>query len=389
MPQAPDIEAGVARFQDADRRAKAGPIGRLVVGADAVILRVARGDAEKSIVGGEEFGVRAHAELAGGARGEADQSGMTIDLNKILTHVGSINLHGAGAVRIKRMGHGRSACATVGQGRSGTGEESLNLGVIDSLRDFPALKAITHMSGDLFGEVILQHEGVARPLLAEEIISGVENEVGGRAGVVLGAGGGRERRRTGGRSESVFTGQQRCAKKTRRGQAPVSGNAEAVIAEAVDDTELVRYADGGGEIAGQRNAVRQRTAGQSEIPHAIAGDQAVKQLSGGRIAGFGVRIIKASGHIHAPEIVALEAELFRGKRVSRAAKAVIAEITIAGRVGEPSHQQRRIARLSRSRVEGNAQTHGNPASQGKARYAENIALRGAGKICGGIALKVD
>src|ERR1044071_3087805 len=38
MPQAADIEAGVARLHDADSRSKGGPIQRLVIGAEAVIL---------------------------------------------------------------------------------------------------------------------------------------------------------------------------------------------------------------------------------------------------------------------------------------------------------------------------------------------------------------
>src|SRR5579859_6405346 len=313
MPQAADIEAGVARLHDANSRSKGGPVQRLVIGAEAVILRVARRDAEERVVRGEEFGIGADAELVSRTRGKTNQPGVAVDLHKIRAGVSSGNNHGAGAVRIQRMGHSGSARAAVGQGRSGAGEESLHLGVIYPLRDFLALKAVTHMSGNPLGEVILQHKSIPRALLAEEIISGIENQVRGRTSAVLRAGSGRKWRRACGRSESIFIGQQRSAKKIRRGQAPVSGNAETVIAEAVNDPELVRHAEGDGEIASQRNTVGQRAAGQSEIPHPIAGDQAIKQLSSGGIAGFSVRVIETAGHIHAPEVVALEAELFRGK----------------------------------------------------------------------------
>src|SRR5579859_1918264 len=41
VAQAADIEAGIARLHNADSRSKGGPVQRLVIGADAVILRVA------------------------------------------------------------------------------------------------------------------------------------------------------------------------------------------------------------------------------------------------------------------------------------------------------------------------------------------------------------
>src|SRR5689334_22042501 len=127
MAESADIEAGVARLQDSDSRPKGGPVHRLIVGANAIVLRVARRDAEKGVVGGEELGIRAHAELVTGTRGKTNQPGVTVDLQKIVTRVGSCNKRGAGAVRIQRMGRSRSARAAVGQSGGGTGEESLDL----------------------------------------------------------------------------------------------------------------------------------------------------------------------------------------------------------------------------------------------------------------------
>jgi hypothetical protein len=59
------------------------------------------------------------------------------------------------------------------------------------------------MSADPLGEIVFQHEGVCRPLLAKEIISEVHDEVSLGTADMLRAGGCREGRRTGGRRKHV------------------------------------------------------------------------------------------------------------------------------------------------------------------------------------------
>src|SRR5438270_5675693 len=94
-------------------------------------------DAEEHIVSGKEFDIGACAELIC-ASGKAEQSGMTVDLGKIFTYIRRGNSYGACAVRIQWL---TDACSAPGQGRRGSREESLYLDVVNSLRDFPALKA--------------------------------------------------------------------------------------------------------------------------------------------------------------------------------------------------------------------------------------------------------
>ena len=189
-----DVGAGIARFQDADRRSNIDPVRRLVTGAEAVILRVARRDAEENIVSGKELDIAAGAELVC-ACGKADQPGASVDLGKVFTSVSA----STATVHVPSGFSGcTDACSAVGQGRCGTREESLDLGVVNSLRDFPALKAVSNVRRDSLGEVIFQKEGIGRPLLAEKIIAVVHNQVSRGAGIVLWTRRRGKRRRAGG-----------------------------------------------------------------------------------------------------------------------------------------------------------------------------------------------
>src|SRR6476619_4067957 len=230
---------------------------------------MARRDAEENIVSGKELDIAACAELVC-ASSKADQSGTSVDLSKVFTGIGSLNSDGACAIRIQRMGNGRSASATVREGRCGSRIESLDLDVVHSLRDFPALKAIAHMGRDALGEVILQKESIGRTLLAEEIIAVVHNQVSRGAGIVLRTRCRGKRRRTCSGTKYVGIRQQGCAKKVRSHQAPVPGNAETVIPEHVHNAELVGYADSRAQVRGQGNTVRQSAAGKREVAHAVA-----------------------------------------------------------------------------------------------------------------------
>src|SRR5207302_491981 len=144
----------------ADRRSNVDPVRRLVTGTEAIILRVPRRDAEKNIVSGKELDIAAGAELVC-ACGKADQPGASVDLGKVLAHVRRGNSHGACAIRIQRHAY---ACSAMCQGGCGTREESLDLDVVHFLRDFPAFEAVSNVGRDSLSEVILQKEGVCRPL---------------------------------------------------------------------------------------------------------------------------------------------------------------------------------------------------------------------------------
>jgi hypothetical protein len=119
--QQADIRAGIAGFQNANRRPNIDPVCRFVIGAEMVILRVARRDAEENIVSRKELDIAAHTELLRSS-GKAEQPGASIDLGKVFTRVCSRNGHGARAVRIQRL---TNACSAPGQGRRGPREESL------------------------------------------------------------------------------------------------------------------------------------------------------------------------------------------------------------------------------------------------------------------------
>ena len=202
MLQHADVTAGVTCFQDANCRPYIDPVCRLVTGAEAVILRVARSNAEEDIVSRKELDITAQAELVC-ASGKAEQPCMTVDLGKVFASVGGLNSDGACPVRIQWH---TDACSAVGQGRCGTREESLDLCVVNPLRNFPALKTISHVRSNALGEVVFQKEGIGRPLLAEEIIAIIHNQISRGAGIVLRTRCRCKRRRARGRREHVGIG---------------------------------------------------------------------------------------------------------------------------------------------------------------------------------------
>src|SRR6266700_1212759 len=129
------------------------------------------------------------------------------------------------------MRDGRSAGAAIRQCRCWSREECLHLGIRNSLGNFTSFISIASMSCNLPGKVVLQHERVCCPRLAEKVIPVVHNHVGSRTSNVLRAGGCGKRRRARSRAEHICSRQQGRSKKVTRNQAPASGNTEFVITE--------------------------------------------------------------------------------------------------------------------------------------------------------------
>src|SRR5258708_8508795 len=98
---------------------------------------------------------------------------------------------------------GRSAGAAIGQRCRRAGKERRGQRVVNPLSDLPALKAITGMSIDPLGEVVLQIDGVRFALLAKKVVPVVDDQFGRQPAYSLRTGSSAERTRTGGRGEQV------------------------------------------------------------------------------------------------------------------------------------------------------------------------------------------
>jgi hypothetical protein len=116
--------------------------------------------------------------------------------------------------------------------------------------------------------------------------------------------------------------------------------------------------------------LRIRKAGLRIGPLPVAADQAIEVLQETWIIRIAARIAEAAGDIRALEVVALEADLFRGIVVAQLAAARIAEDAVTSRIYEAGGQERRGTGLSSRSVERQAQIDRNAASQREWRTGE-------------------
>src|SRR5215813_7406142 len=237
-----DVSRGVAVFQNTDRCAQRYPLLRLVVGADAVVLKMTGRNPRKGIISRQEFDIGADAEIVRWPRSESDQTSMAVNQCGI-----SIKIIGAGCANPLRVHRLAGAGTASGKRR----EENQVLTVCNGMSDLTALIAITHVAGDPFREIVLQQKGVHPPGLPQKLSQGVRDEVSRRTADVLRASGRGEGRRACCRRKHVRGSRQIRGDKVVSNKRPGTGNAEVVVAEAVHDTELVRHADSDGKIAGQ------------------------------------------------------------------------------------------------------------------------------------------